>query len=49
MKTFMTLLFLSLWGSAALAQTLPCAARDRVLALVIDQRGETRLATGDAL
>ncbi len=33
---------------AATAQTLPCAARERVLTFVIDQRGETRLATGDA-
>ena len=31
------------------AQQLPCANRERVLAFVIDQRGETRLATGDAL
>ncbi|MCB1390256.1 MAG: hypothetical protein KDK12_14115 [Rhodobacteraceae bacterium] len=30
------------------AQSLPCAARERVLAFVIDQRHETRLATGDA-
>lgn len=32
----------------AWAQTLPCAARERVLAFVIDARGETRLATGEA-
>lgn len=32
----------------ALAQTLPCAPREQVLRLVIDQRGETRLATGEA-
>ncbi|MCL4675362.1 MAG: hypothetical protein KJZ59_04895 [Pararhodobacter sp.] len=30
------------------AQTLPCAARERVLQHVIDQRGERRLATGEA-
>ncbi len=34
--------------AAAPAQTLPCAARERVLSFVIDQRHETRLATGDA-
>ena len=28
------------------AQQLPCANRERVLGFVIDQRGETRLATG---
>ena len=32
----------------ALAQTLPCAPREQVLRFVIDQRGETRLATGAA-
>ena len=32
----------------ATAQSLPCAARERVLNFVIDQRGEVRLATGDA-
>lgn len=32
----------------SVAQSLPCAPRERMLALVIDQRGETRLATGDA-
>ena len=31
-----------------LAQELPCASRERVLQFVIDQRGETRLATGRA-
>ena len=34
--------------AAATAQSLPCAARERVLEFVIDQRGETRLASGDA-
>ncbi len=34
--------------TAATAQTLPCAARERVLAFVIDERGETRLASGEA-
>ena len=34
---------------SAEAQQLPCANRERVLAFVIDQRGETRLATGDAM
>jgi len=32
---------------AALAQSLPCAPRERMLSLVIDQRGEARLATGE--
>ena len=32
----------------ALAQVLPCAPRERVLEFVMDQRGERRLATGDA-
>jgi len=31
-----------------LAQTLPCAPREEVLRFVIDQRGEIRLATGEA-
>lgn len=30
------------------AQTLPCAPRERVLHLVIDQRQQLRLATGQA-
>ncbi|WP_068299304.1 hypothetical protein [Pararhodobacter sp. CCB-MM2] len=34
---------------SAAAQQLPCANRERVLGFVIDQRGETRLATGDAM
>ncbi|PTW99862.1 hypothetical protein [Pararhodobacter aggregans] len=38
----------ALLPAALSAQTLPCAPRERVLAFVIDQRGETRLATGDA-
>lgn len=33
---------------AASAQSLPCAPRERVLAFVIDQRGEARLAAGQA-
>ncbi len=37
-----------LFPAAAPAQSLPCAARERVLAFVIDQRGEVRLATGEA-
>ncbi|PVH28518.1 hypothetical protein [Pararhodobacter oceanensis] len=32
----------------ASAQNLPCAPREQVLAYVIDQRGEARLARGDA-
>ncbi|GAB4260307.1 MAG: hypothetical protein Kow0013_03770 [Pararhodobacter sp.] len=32
----------------ATAQTLPCAMRERLLAFVIDQRGEVRLATAQA-
>jgi hypothetical protein len=32
----------------ALAQTLPCAPRERLLAFVIDERGEQRLATAEA-
>lgn len=39
----------ALSAPAALAQELPCANRERVLAFVIDQRGETRLASGDAM
>lgn len=38
----------ALLPAALSAQTLPCAPRERVLSFVIDQRGETRLATGDA-
>lgn len=34
--------------AVASAQTLPCAPRERVLAHVIDQRGEARMATGQA-
>lgn len=34
--------------AAAPAQTLPCAPRERVLAFVIDQQHQTRLAAGDA-
>jgi hypothetical protein len=34
--------------AAAGAQSLPCAPRERVLAHVIDQRGEARLASGQA-
>lgn len=34
--------------AVAAAQTLPCAPRERVLAHVIDQRGEARMATGQA-
>lgn len=37
-----------LFPGAASAQTLPCAPRERVLAFVIDQRGEARMATGQA-
>lgn len=33
---------------SAPAQTLPCAARERVLGFVIDQHGQARLATGQA-
>ncbi|PWE31917.1 hypothetical protein [Pararhodobacter marinus] len=32
----------------AFSQQLPCAPRERVLEFVMDQRGETRLATGEA-
>ncbi|WP_323034070.1 hypothetical protein [Paracoccus sp. (in: a-proteobacteria)] len=39
---------LALLPAALSAQTLPCAPRERVLAFVIDERGETRLATGEA-
>ena len=39
---------LLLFPAAASAQQLPCSARERVLSLVIDQRGEARLATGRA-
>lgn len=34
--------------AAGFAQTLPCAPRERVLAFVVDQNHQTRLATGDA-
>ena len=39
---------LTLFPAVASAQSLPCAVRERVLAFVIDERGETRLATGEA-
>jgi len=39
---------LALLPATLSAQTLPCAPRERVLAFVIDQRGETRLAAGEA-
>ena len=35
-------------GTPGAAQTLPCAARERLLAFVIDERGQTRLASGEA-
>ncbi|WP_323022205.1 hypothetical protein [Pararhodobacter sp.] len=38
----------ALLPAALSAQTLPCAPRERVLVFVIDERGETRLATGEA-
>lgn len=39
---------LLVFPAVASAQQLPCSARERVLSLVIDQRGEERLATGQA-
>jgi hypothetical protein len=48
MHGFALAALLLLPAAALQAQSLPCAARERVLGFVIDQRGETRLATGDA-
>lgn len=48
MRRLLLALALLLFPAAASAQTLPCAPRERVLAFVIDQRGEVRLATGQA-
>lgn len=47
-RLFLALALLPLPAASAGAQTLPCAPRERVLAFVIDQRGEARLATGQA-
>lgn len=35
-------------SAPALAQSMPCAPRERVLTFVIDERQEARLATADA-
>jgi hypothetical protein len=37
-----------IFPAAAPAQTLPCFSRERLLAHIIDERGETRMARGDA-
>jgi hypothetical protein len=46
---FRLILFLFLMSPiAANAQTLPCFPRERLLSHIIDERGEIRLARGDA-
>lgn len=36
------------FATPAMAQTMPCAPRERVLQFVIDERGQTRMATANA-